>query len=356
MRDTVLLHEIAHHLADGHGHGPAFRAALVRLYRVHVHPGAAHMLSRGFEHLEGLPDPDVRPAQGGDDQLRRVAALLAKAESTTHPEEAEAYLARAAIVAQRHSIDLAVAAMSTTRGPETPTRRMISIGEPRRPVNGRFVSLLLAVARAWGVRADIGPSSTYVIVYGMPGDLDQVESVYATAATMMVSHAAAHLREGRWRGTSYWSTGGERRPVTATVARNAFCLGFTERLGQRLAEAQATARRQAAHEDGPGAGPEPGPVASDAPSAGTRSTPEGPNHPTGQDIDLALRRREAAVSEYHQLTTRAKGSWRGASGGSWSAAGSRAAGRQAAESYGARALGAGGRALPGGTRSSDPGG
>jgi putative metallohydrolase (TIGR04338 family) len=344
MRDTVLLHELAHHLADGHGHGPAFRAILVRLYRTHVSTGAAMLLARGFQHIDGLPESDSVPAPGRTDQLRRVAALLAKAESTTHQQEAEAYLARAAILAQRHSIDLAVAALSATTPDESPTRRMISIGEPRRALNGRFVSLLVAIARAWGVRADIGPSSTYVIVYGMPSDLDQVESVYATASTMMVSHAAAHVRAGGWRGTSYWASSGGRRPVTAAVARNAFCLGFTERLGERVAEAQQTARRQAADETGVVPGED---VGAELMAAGSR--PRSPGRVSaGQAIELALHRRQAAVKEYHEQSSRAKGTWRGTSGGSWSASGSRAAGQRAAESYGAASLRRGRRELPAG--------
>ena len=114
MRDTVLLHELAHHLADGTGTVRLPRGAGPALPGPRP-PGRGALLARGFEHLEGLPDPDADPPGRHDDQLRRVAALLAKAESTTHPEEAEAYLARAAILAQRHSIDLAVAALSASR-------------------------------------------------------------------------------------------------------------------------------------------------------------------------------------------------------------------------------------------------
>lgn len=43
LRETVVLHELAHHLA-GDGHGPTFVATLVHLYEHVIAPEAAHML------------------------------------------------------------------------------------------------------------------------------------------------------------------------------------------------------------------------------------------------------------------------------------------------------------------------
>ena len=167
--------------------------------------------------------------------MRRVAALLAKAESTANGEEAEAYLAKATIVAQRHSVDMAVAAMAPGAERAAPTHRMLTIGEPRRALNKLLVSLLVATARAWSVPVDIGHGSTYVLLYGLPTDLDRVEAVFATASAMMVSGSAEHVRSGGWRGSTYRPPqGGPAKPVTAAVARNAFCLGFIQRLGHNL--------------------------------------------------------------------------------------------------------------------------
>ncbi len=324
---SVVLHEVAHHLSGAPGHGSTFRAALVALYARHVSPGAAELLRHLFAPIDAVPE--LLDAEGGpDEQVRRVAALLAKAESTASAEEAEAYLAKAALVAQRHSVDMAVAAMAPDAGAAGPTHRMLTIGEPRRALNKLLVSLMVATARAWSVRVDIGHGSTYVLVYGMPADLDRVEAVFATASAMMLTRAQEHVRCGQWRGTTYRPPeGGPARPVTAAVARNAFCLGFIHRLGRNLDEAARQARA--------GAGGVPGP------DLRTREAAE----PTAHRVDLALRARDLAVTDYHRATSRARGTWRGSSSGAGTATSSRRAGERAADEFGRKGVAGGRRAI-----------
>ncbi len=326
---SVVLHELAHHLCSAPGHGSSFRAALVTLYARHISPGAADLLRHLFAPIDAVPDLlDVDA--GPDEQVRRVAALLAKAESTASAEEAEAYLAKAALIAQRHSVDMAVAAMGPDASPDGPTHRMLTIGEPRRALNKLLVSLLVATARAWSVRVDIGHGSTYVLLYGMPGDLDRVEAVFATASTMMLTRAQEHVRSGLWRGTTYQlPEGGPGRPVTASVARNAFCLGFIHRLGRNLDEASRQARA------GAGAGP------------GTTSDATAQAGPDTRRVDVALRAREVAVTDYHRATSRARGTWRGTTSAAGSAAHSRRAGERAADEFGRRGVAGGRRAIGG---------
>lgn len=320
MAQAVVLHECAHHLVGEPGHGRAFRDALRHLYRVQLGEGAEALLEHLFAPIDALPEPT--PADGA---VRRVAALLAKAQSTTSPEESEAYLEKAALVAQRHSVDMAVAAMADRTAGEHPTHRMLTIGEPRRALNKQLVTLLVSVAHPWSVRVDIGAGSTYVIVFGMPSDLDQVESVFAAASALMIARAEQHVRQGGWRGTAYVASDGSGpRPVTATVARNAFCLGFTRRLGERLGNAASAARRDAA----------------------ASSSPTARGSHAGQDqVALALRAREIAVTDYHRSASRARGRWRGSASAAGSASASRRAGERAAEEYGRRSIDEGRRAI-----------
>ena len=207
---------------------------------------------------------------------------------------------------------------------------MLTIGEPRRALNKLLVSLLVATARAWSVRVDIGHGSTYVLVYGMPADLDRVEAVFATASAMMLTRAQEHVRSGQWRGTTYRPPeGGPARPVTAAVARNAFCLGFIHRLGRNLDEAARLAR------SGAGGG-----------STLTRESRERTGtEPTAHRVDLALRARDLAVTDYHRATSRARGTWRGSSSGAGTAAQSRRAGERAADEFGRRGVAGGTRAI-----------
>jgi putative metallohydrolase (TIGR04338 family) len=324
---SVVLHEVAHHLSGVPGHGSSFRATLVTLYARHISPGASELLRHLFAPIDAVPelvDEEAPP----DEQVRRVAALLAKAESTASAEEAEAYLAKAALVAQRHSVDMAVAAMGPDAHPDGPTHRMLTIGEPRRALNKLLVALMVAIARAWSVRVDIGHGSTYVLVYGMPADLDRVEAVFATAGAMMLTRAQGHVRSGQWRGTTYRPPeGGPTRPVTAAVARNAFCLGFIQRLGRNLEDAARQARAGAGGEGGSG-----------------MRTPTGAA-PTARRVELALRARDLAVTDYHRATSRARGTWRGSSSGAGTAAHSRRAGERAADEFGRAAVAGGRRAL-----------
>jgi hypothetical protein len=201
---------------------------------------------------------------------------------------------------------------------------MLTIGEPRRSLNKLLVSLYVEIARTWGVRVDIGHGSTYVLGYGMPADLDQVESVFATASAMMLSHAHEHVRSGTWRSTTYRLAGSAvPRPVTAQVARNAFCLGFIQRLGARLRQAAEQARCEAeprGHEGGRGGAP---------------------------TVELALRARDLAVSDYHRGASRARGSWRGSATAAGTATASRRAGERAADAYGRAPLTGGRRAIGG---------
>lgn len=45
---STVLHELAHHLTPGSGHGPGFRTALIDLYRRAGSPVAAHLLQLAF--------------------------------------------------------------------------------------------------------------------------------------------------------------------------------------------------------------------------------------------------------------------------------------------------------------------
>ena len=329
---AVVLHELAHHLTAEPGHGRSFRQALLHLYSEHLGTAAAALLRHLFAPLEDLPESSGRGSDDpADAPTRRVAALLAKAEATDNADESEAYLAKAAQVAQRHSVDLAVAAMTRGSGAEAPTHRILTIGEPRRALNKLLVSLYVQVARAWSVSVDIGYGSTYVLGYGMPADLDQVEAVFATASTLMVTRSEQHVRSGVWRGQRYRPADSRaERPVTAAVARNAFCLGFIERLGQRLTTAAEEARREAAAAGGP-----PG----SAFGSGATMAEAEPR------VALALRQRELAVMDYHRRVSKARGSWRGSATSAGSATSSRSAGRRAADEYGRRGIADGRRAL-----------
>jgi hypothetical protein len=118
--DTVatLCHELAHFVCTD-GHGPRFRGAVVELIRMVGGDTDAERLESTYRR-HGLSLISPTPATAGNlgafvlDQkptdegrhLRRVMALLSKANSTT-PEEAELLRAKAFELSARHGISVA---------------------------------------------------------------------------------------------------------------------------------------------------------------------------------------------------------------------------------------------------------
>ncbi|PSK89182.1 uncharacterized protein DUF2786 [Murinocardiopsis flavida] len=170
---------------------------------------------------------------GGAERRRmaaRVRALLAKAEATEFPRESEAFTARAQELMARHSIDRAVLDGPGADG--GPVSRRLPIDEP---YDAAKALLLDAVAEANRCRAvwlsDLGMST----VVGYPGDLDAVELLFTSllvqADTAMVAGEARQRAAGRGRTKTY---------------RRSFLTSYAQRIGERLAAAAESARRQAA--------------------------------------------------------------------------------------------------------------
>ncbi|MCB1014281.1 MAG: DUF2786 domain-containing protein [Acidimicrobiales bacterium] len=174
--------------------------------------------------------------------LARVRALLAKAESTTFPEEAEALTAKAQELMARHSLDDALASAAASDGAGTrsarPGRRRVEIATPY--VSPK-VHLLSAVARANRCEAVWLRDDAVVVVFGFEVDLEAVELLFTS---LLVQATAAALaagprtdRSGRSRTRSF---------------RSSFLVSFAARIGERLVEATAAAEEVAAAEAGAG--------------------------------------------------------------------------------------------------------
>jgi hypothetical protein len=163
------------------------------------------------------PDPKV---------LGRVRALLAKAESTSFPEEAEALTAKAQELMARHSIDAALAAGG--RGPSGRPESIRMVVE--NPYASPKVHLLSAVARANRCEAVWSRSDGIVMIFGFPVDLEAVELLFTSllvqATTSMLAAGSQVDRRGTSRTRSF---------------RTSFLLSFSVRVGERLAEAAADA-------------------------------------------------------------------------------------------------------------------
>ena len=192
--------------------------------------------------LVGLPPlPRLGPAPGQGRRphdarvLEKVRALLAKAESTTFPEEAEALSAKAQELMARHAIDAAmVGAGDGAAGAPTGVRLPVDD-----PYAGAKSMLLSEVASANCCRAVWSKGLGFSTVMGFDADLEFVEVLYTSLlvqATSAMVAAGAHVdRYGRSRTRSF---------------RQAFLLAYAVRIGDRLRSAEATSRAAAAEEYG----------------------------------------------------------------------------------------------------------
>lgn len=245
-------------------------------------------------------------------KLERIAALLAKAERTDNEAEADAYLTKAQVLATLASIDLATA-RGHIKSTETltPVSRTVTIGVKGKRANTHLVNLFVTVAQSNSAHVDVARDSTYVISYGMPGDLDSIETLFSSLAVQMTTHGNTYVNAGSWRGEQFDGrvrvAGGYRRrriEFTAQTARAAFYRAYILRISERLREGRAEAIQE-----------------NDSHAA----------QPGSVSGALVLADREKEVSSFHRKNSQARGSWGGYSGAAMSNSGSAAsAGRKAA--------------------------
>jgi hypothetical protein len=181
----------------------------------------AHRLSS----LRALPSV-VDGIDGLDqDVLRKVRALLAKAESTTFPEEADACSAKAQELMSRHRIDQ-LGEVGTG-----PVGRRIWLDPPYVTPKAGLVS---AVARANACRAVHLFGLDCVHLVGFPDDLEATELLFTSLL----------VQAGRAMAAAGSQVDGRGRSRTRSF-RHSFLEGFAWRIGGRLAESNAAVTARA---------------------------------------------------------------------------------------------------------------
>ena len=220
LRSTVVLHELAHHLAEGGGHGPAFRATFIRLLEDIGKPVWAELLHLAFAS-EGL---DAVEHHVADDTIAKIAKLLRQAERASNEHERAAFLAKAQTLATQHSIALAVARAHAAgeERREGPVEETVVIGDHGKRGLSRYVRLLLNIASANDLKCLISSDSTRVYLYGFRDDILVARALYESVLVQMVADCQAFLR------------GEATNPVPTITRRLAFYEGYAMRVGERL--------------------------------------------------------------------------------------------------------------------------
>ncbi len=165
--------------------------------------------------VTAAPDVDQR-------MLDRVRALLAKAESTDFPEEADAFTAKAQELMARHRIDHALL-VATTGKPDQPVTRRVSIDNP---YEAPKTLLLQVVAKANSCRAVWLKRFGFTTIVGFPADLDSTELLF-TSLLVQATRAMTQANP---------SSDGYGRNTTRSF-RQSFLTAYASRIGERLSAA-----------------------------------------------------------------------------------------------------------------------
>jgi len=171
------------------------------------------------------------PVAGEPRMLGRIRALLAKAESTEYPEEAEALTAKAQQLMAQHSIDEALlAAGAPSEG--APAALRIGVDSP---YEGPKAMLLDAVAAANRCRVVWAKEFGFCTIIGFDADLDAVELLYTS---LLVQGTSAMHRAGSRRHQ-------DGAPRTKAF-RQSFLVAYAARIRERLTAATEQATSDAA--------------------------------------------------------------------------------------------------------------
>jgi len=156
--------------------------------------------------------------------LAKVRGLLAKAESTEFPEEAEALSAKAQELMSRYSLHQAVADHDRGRVPAASGRRLWM----EAPYAGAKAMLVQSVATANRCRSVWSEKLGFVTVIGAETELDIVEllttSLLVQANRAMLAAGSQVTRRGTSRTRSF---------------RQSFLVSYATRIGERLDTASA---------------------------------------------------------------------------------------------------------------------
>ncbi|MEW2547012.1 DUF2786 domain-containing protein [Streptomyces sp. NPDC047002] len=222
---TARHHRLAAALADGVG--AADFAGAERLDRFSAATAVVELL-RLYGRLPRIPavvPPAAAPAGEAGKVLGRVRALLAKAESTGFPEEAEALTAKAQQLMARYQVDAALLRPDGAGTGDGPGFRRIGVDRPYEDAKALLLDAVAAANRCEAVwSADFGFST----VVGHESDLEAVELLY----TSLLVQADLALTRGPSRRRDY---------------RLSFLIAYASRIRRRLATAaedEVAARRE----------------------------------------------------------------------------------------------------------------
>jgi hypothetical protein len=156
-----------------------------------------------------------------DRLLTRIRALLAKAEATDHPAEAETFTAKAQELMTRHAVDEAVLRGEQHEDVPVETRRV----HLQSPYAGVKAALLAAVARPNRCRTVLLDRYDIAVLVGTPLDVEQAEILFIS---LLIQATRAMADAGHRRAGSF---------DRSATFRRSFLTAYATRIGERLEQA-----------------------------------------------------------------------------------------------------------------------
>ncbi len=170
------------------------------------------------------------PGRNEEQVLETIRGLLAKAESTEFPAEAETFTAKAQELMAAHSIETAMLGDRSTGGAEP---RSVAV-KIHRPYAQPKMHLLAATADANHCRVIWNQYEEEAVVFGFEHDLAAVELLFTSLLVQATRAMTAHGPQRDWTGRS-----------RTRSFRRSFLMGFANRVRWRLRDA-TTASQTAA--------------------------------------------------------------------------------------------------------------
>lgn len=313
LNTGVAIHEFAHHMSPGAGHGPEFRKAMLDCLT--ALGWDAPLLEKCYAEV------GLTASVKGDGITDKVGKLLTHADGASTDEERATFLNKAESLAAEHSINLALvrkrqADADKSERDRPTTGSLFSLSAlPSTTYRNLAVELGNTIAFAHGAKCTIRGKSQYLTFYGFPEDIQLTELMLTRLTPVMFDESDAHLKSPEHRASG----------VAGVSARIIFCKAFARTVGRRLEEAvkETTERMATSYE-----------------SSGPRAVTGDVTQPS---LELMLADKAVEVADYVAYEFKrqgVRGSWTGSRTSNWSGAASNA-GRTAGERanlYGRRAL------------------